>query len=396
LSKLKGIKRIATRICLALVVICAMTLGIVGNEVEAAISVATLGVAADKNGTSPWTALTGLSISAGDTVFVLSAGDSDSSAISVIADGVETLALSKALASGNPGNAFASVWIGEVSNTSAAWYITITNTSTAKAMSAYKVTGIDNSAYDRTVTGSGSTTPYSSDATATLTQADELVIGLFAVEDTVTDMNGVWTTGVDYVSGNEQKDATDGAGDASNMTIYSAMEIVSSTAAQTATVTNGDDADYASMCLTYKMAAAGADISNAPAGKAFGVVATSTDYWSSGSAPTWPLDDAECYFTVTNNSGGAVSITIEAINFTGGVGWTLAGSPGENIVTLKAAKSGDANEAAMVTLTTSGQAFISGLAGSATKKWEVKMETPTIFGDGVLKESTITLTATLD
>ena len=139
-----------------------------------------------------------------------------------------------------------------------------------------------------------------------------------------------------------------------------------------------------------------ADISNAPSSKAFGNVSENTSYWSKGSAPSWPLDDAECYFTVTNNSSGAISITIKATNFIGGNGWTLtSGTPGSATVRMKAGKSGDANEAAMVTLTTGEQSFISALAGSATKKWEIKMETGT-FTDGVLKSSTVTLTATLD
>lgn len=135
-----------------------------------------------------------------------------------------------------------------------------------------------------------------------------------------------------------------------------------------------------------------ADISNTPASKDFGVVASSTPYWSNGSAPTFPLDDSECYFTVTNN-GDPCSITITATNFTGGVGWTL-GTPAENVARLKAGKSGDSSEGDMVTLTTSPQSFISGLV--TTKKWEIKMEMPTSFTDGVLKTSTVTLVATLD
>ena len=137
------------------------------------------------------------------------------------------------------------------------------------------------------------------------------------------------------------------------------------------------------------------DISNDPATWAIGTVATSTDYWSSGSEPSWPLDDGECHYTVTNN-GDACSITVKGTNFTGGVGWTLAGSPAENTVTMKAGKSGDANEGAFITLTTSEQSFISGLAGSGTKKWELMMESSTGHTDGVAKEATITLTATLD
>ena len=135
------------------------------------------------------------------------------------------------------------------------------------------------------------------------------------------------------------------------------------------------------------------DISSTPATRVFGMVASGSSYWSSGAAPTFPLDDAECYFTVTNNGSFAVDISIRATNFTGGVGWTLAATPGENMVTLKAGKSGDSLESDMVTLTTSDQPFISGLGASSSKKWELKMETPTSFTDGAERSSTITLTA---
>jgi hypothetical protein len=63
---------------------------------------------------------------------------------------------------------------------------------------------------------------------------------------------------------------------------------------------------------------------------------------------------------------------------------------------MKAGKSGDANEEAFITLTTGEQSFISGLAGSGTKKWELMIESATNHTDGVLKTSTVTLTATLD
>lgn len=136
------------------------------------------------------------------------------------------------------------------------------------------------------------------------------------------------------------------------------------------------------------------NISNAPTSKGFGVVAPSTDYWSNGGTPTFPLDDGECYFTVTNSSGAAVDITVKGTNFIGGAGWTLSGSPSEDIVTLKAGKSGDELEANMVTLTTSELAFISNLPDTESKKWELKLETGT-FTDGAVKTGIVTLTATL-
>lgn len=135
------------------------------------------------------------------------------------------------------------------------------------------------------------------------------------------------------------------------------------------------------------------NITNAPNSKAFGVVSANTSYWSSNSTPTFPLDDGECYFSVTNSSGGTIDITIKSDNFTGGVGWTL-GVPAENVARIKAGASGTDNETAMVTLTGSYQAFIGSLADSASKKWEIKLETPTSFTDGVEKSATITLSAT--
>jgi len=138
------------------------------------------------------------------------------------------------------------------------------------------------------------------------------------------------------------------------------------------------------------------DISNAPLeGKDFGTVFKNSSYWSHGSIPptTFPLYDDECFFTVTNNSSAPVNISIRATNFSGGDGWIIDSSPGVNIVTLKAGKSGDVAESNMVILTTSDQSFITGLAQSTSKKWEIKLETGT-FTDAVQKTSTITLTAT--
>lgn len=134
------------------------------------------------------------------------------------------------------------------------------------------------------------------------------------------------------------------------------------------------------------------DISNTPSEINFGFVAENSPYWSNGTEPRFPLGDGECLFTLTNNSSGAVNISIKATNFSGGVGWTLAGSPGLNIVTLKAGRSGDANEGKMVTLTTGDQSFISSMGVSISKKWEIKLDTGT-FTDGLQKSSTITLTA---
>jgi len=159
----------------------------------------------------------------------------------------------------------------------------------------------------------------------------------------------------------------------------------------------GTTEEWRALTIAIAPPAAAPDISNTPDTKNFGTVLENSDYWAYGgtTAPTFPLDDGECYFTVTNNSSAAVNIQIKATNFTGGVGWTLtSGSPGQNTVRMKAGKEGDNNEGDMVTLTNSDQGFISGLAASESKAWEIKLETGS-FTDSAPKTSTITLTASL-
>ena len=136
-------------------------------------------------------------------------------------------------------------------------------------------------------------------------------------------------------------------------------------------------------------------ISNSPDSMAFNLVLPNSEYWSNGSAPSFQLSDAQCYFTITNN-GDTASIDINATAFTGGIGWSLTdGSPGENTVRMKAGKSGDVIESDMITLDSITKAFISGLTARAIEKWEIELETGT-FTDAVEKTSIITLVATLD
>jgi|GEM_PF-6432812 len=165
-----------------------------------------------------------------------------------------------------------------------------------------------------------------------------------------------------------------------------------------ACVSNGNNADpqinYLRIIVHYTPSP---DILNEPTEINFGTVYTSTDYWSKGSAPVWALDDSECTFTITNLTEVAVDIDIRSTDFTGGTpGWTLGATADTDVVVLKAGESGIANETLMKTLTTSDQAFIAALAGSsATKMWELKMETPSLFSNSDPKSALITLTATL-
>jgi len=133
-------------------------------------------------------------------------------------------------------------------------------------------------------------------------------------------------------------------------------------------------------------------ISNTPTSEALGLVAENSTTWAIGPAPADPLVDAGCTFTVTNDGEVAVNINIQATDFTGGLGWTLASTVGEATVVMKAGKLGDAHTA-MIVLTTSSEAFISSLATTSSMKWEFNLQTGT-FTDGVLKTNAITLTAT--
>lgn len=139
-------------------------------------------------------------------------------------------------------------------------------------------------------------------------------------------------------------------------------------------------------------------LTNSEASWAAGTVSTSTDYWwtDDGNPPAEPFVDGDMKSTITNTGSVSEDIDIKATNFTGGVGWTLtSGATGENTVRVKAGKTGDANEAAMVILTTGDQELVDSLAASGTKLWCMMMETPSSFTDGVEKSSTVTLTASV-
>lgn len=131
---------------------------------------------------------------------------------------------------------------------------------------------------------------------------------------------------------------------------------------------------------------AGADISNVPTSKDYGVVSTSSTY-------TTGLD----HFSVTNNSGADVTITIKAIDWTGGVGWTLSdtATPDADTAGLKAGLDGG-DYTIIVKKTAAYNTLVAALSDNTTQKWGLKLYTPTSHSDGAQKTTTVTLTATLD
>lgn len=215
-----------------------------------AISVTLLGTACNKDAGIATIDVTG-QVSAGDIVIACVASDSNCLVYQSQSGGGSTLMtlVEEAI---NSGNVIARIWWCTWISSA---YVTVKisfSADGAAAISAYKVTGLSASPVDKKATGTGSSTTPSTAATAALTQADELVIGAVATEGPNGDTAGSWTTGAGYVSGNEQRLGTTGAGAASNVTISSAAEVVSATTAQTAAKTGITDRDWAAVIATFK------------------------------------------------------------------------------------------------------------------------------------------------
>jgi len=128
------------------------------------------------------------------------------------------------------------------------------------------------------------------------------------------------------------------------------------------------------------------DIGNLPIEVDFGLVSESST-----------SETGLTHFTVTNNSGGPVTIIIQAIDFTGGSGWTLSdtATPGVDTVGLKAGLEGG-DYTIIVKKTESYNILVSGLADGITQKWGLKLYTATEHSDGVQKSTTVTLAAVCD
>ena len=104
------------------------------------------------------------------------------------------------------------------------------------------------------------------------------------------------------------------------------------------------------------------------------------------------------YFTITNESGGAVTITVGGTDMTGGgYTWDLSddGSAGDMIYGMYAGLSGGD----YITVVKESQPYNTlkaGLADEGTQDFGLKIYVPTNFDDGNNKSGTIILTATCD
>jgi hypothetical protein len=96
-------------------------------------------------------------------------------------------------------------------------------------------------------------------------------------------------------------------------------------------------------------------------------------------------------FTLTNSSGGAVSVVISATDMTGtGIDWTISSVPGADQYIIKAGTI----SAYSITLSGTPATLFSSIVDSGTKPWGLKLWAPTSFSNGNVKSGTVTVTAT--
>jgi hypothetical protein len=124
------------------------------------------------------------------------------------------------------------------------------------------------------------------------------------------------------------------------------------------------------------------DILNSPSNYAFGTLNVSSS-----------CQTGLAHFTVYNNSGYDVKITIRGNDMTGGVTWTLSENavPGTDICGLKAGLNGESYN---ITVTKTDTILIGNLTDNSSQQWGLELLSPTSFSDGIEKSGNVTLTAT--
>ena len=129
------------------------------------------------------------------------------------------------------------------------------------------------------------------------------------------------------------------------------------------------------------------DISNTPNEWQLGTISASSVHQTG-------LD----HFTVTNNSGYDIRITIRGSDMNGaGATWTLSddASQGTDIYGLKAGLYEIDGGSYNVTVNKTDTVLIDNLPDTSSRQWGLQFLAPAEFTDGAEKSGTVTLTATL-
>jgi hypothetical protein len=153
-------------------------------------------------------------------------------------------------------------------------------------------------------------------------------------------------------------------------------------AAETADVTVTADPDWVS-------------ISNSPGGLSLGAVDASSTHWANGTAPSFPLDDSNCTYTLVNDGSPTIDVDIAGANLTGAGGyqWTLGNSTGANQYVVRVGIAGTDSLGNMTILDLPGQEMISDLTTGNYTRWEMVLYAPSSFTSDAAVSGTITLTA---
>jgi hypothetical protein len=122
------------------------------------------------------------------------------------------------------------------------------------------------------------------------------------------------------------------------------------------------------------------NISTTPSSWDAGVVWAGTTYWPTGPEPSpWPLEDADCWGNVTNNSSFPVNVLISMSPMTGDITWNISTTPGTNIFVCKAGVSGTANVGNFTTLSETPVTFIASMPAGNVTKWTFVFYPPTNY-----------------
>ncbi len=122
-----------------------------------------------------------------------------------------------------------------------------------------------------------------------------------------------------------------------------------------------------------------------PTGFVLGPIEKNSVHWAKGGGtPTFPLDNGNCTYLITNLMGSNLTIYVTGADLvgTGGYKWDLESSIGADQYSMKAGRNGTVDLASMVTLNMTAQNLIPLLVGNGTTRFEMVLYAPSSFSSG--------------